>query len=123
MAFKALRSLKPINPLGKILGVSKDRYGRNMATTPERFKTKVDKFGSRSVRNTGKDFMGIVDELDDEQLQSINRAYKQKSEADEVLKPFGLDQGEPRESWMHWRTDSVERDRKEGKRQEKNPRK
>ena len=121
MTFKALKRIKPINPLGRILGVSKDRYGRNMAIEPEDFKYKVKKFET-SDKNTGADFMNIVDELDDEQLSSINKAYKQKSEADKVLRPFGLDRGQPQESWMNWRTEGVEQDRKEGKRIEKNKR-
>ena len=122
MAFKALKSIKPINPIGRILGVSKDRYGKNMAIEPEKFEKKFRKFESGD-KNTGADFMKIADELDDEQLSTINQAYKQKDQANEALRPFGLHNRGPQDAWLHWRTSDIATERKEGNRKEKNPRK
>lgn len=111
------------NVVGNILrkNIAKDRYSHNMAITPEKFKQKFEKF-NRGPSPTGAKFMNVVDELDDQQLAEINVAMKQRSDSGRILKPYGLDRGEPQESWLHWRTYDVEHDRKEGKRKEKNPR-
>ena len=112
------------NVLGNILrkNTAKDRYSHNMAIAPEKFKSKVDKF-QRGPNPTGAKFMKIADELDNEQLSSINTAFKQRRDANEVLQPYGLDKGGYQEPWFHWRTYDIEHERKEGRRVEKNPRK
>lgn len=125
MAFKALKGIKPINPIGRILGHTwpqKDSRSKNMTIEPEKFNKKFNKL--QYGHGTGADMEKLADNLDDEQLSDINRAYEKKAEADKVLKPFGLS-GNPEHhnTWVYWRTKDVEDERKEGKRKEKNPRK
>jgi hypothetical protein len=114
--------------LGNILGrkVQKDSHSYNMAITPEKFKKKYEKFQSFK-HPTGEKFTNIVDELDQEQLGQINRAFEQHRQANVVLKPYGLDIGTKRDSWMRdswvdWRTSEVAYQRGRGTKVEKNPR-
>ena len=114
-------SLPSINPIGKIMGIKKDRRSRNMAIEPEQFEKKFNKFKNLK-HSTGAKFGELANELDDVQIDTINKAFEAKREANKTLRPFGLHDNDPQASFLYWGTKDVEDDRKEGKIKEKNPR-
>lgn len=111
-------SLKPINPLGKILGVKKDSRSKNMATTAEKFAKKSKNYDKVK---TNADFMKVADELDDDQLNYLVEQTERREQINQNLKPWGLDNETGYDSAVKWNLKWVKEGRERGERKEKNP--
>jgi hypothetical protein len=120
MAFSMLKRIKPINPIGRIMGVAKDR-SKNMATTPEKFSKQIHKLNLKG--GTNADFMKIADTLTDDQLNYLIEKTEEKSQAERSLKPYGMDSETAYDSAIKWNLKYVKQGREMGERKEKNPRK